>query len=1464
MRGLKIVFSLSLIWVMNMSYGQGSSCATANPFCTSVGATFPAATSTTAEVGPNYGCLFSQPNPAWYYLQVDQTGNIDIELTNSAGNDIDFICWGPYPNAGAGCYPTNTGVDCSFSGTANPEIVNIPNAQNGDFYLLMITNFSGTATNITATQSGGTGSTDCSIISPSCVMNTMTADVVSCSSTPFLEFEVGGTVTYTDPPITGQLIIQDCYGQQQVFNAPFGTSMNYSITGLPQDGLDCNITAYFTADPACTISDPVTAPAPITGFSSNCILGAGQVDGTIDFSNPPAGSNLIVEITDGVTTVQDVMAMPAASPQNWSVTGLDPTVNPYTITYYFDNNPACSQSQVINCGCSADGGTTSTSMTGNGTNNFVLCENDQLNITTNNDFAFPDDAGPLGGFAYLPALAYLVYTCPPTPGVFPGSDPCFFTIIDQTNNLFDINDPASIFAIYGGAGTFPNNTLYYTPITLYHYDPAAGNYILNSNCWDIGTVSSVTYLDPITEVATPDCQTSSVAVTLTGGDPALNGSNFTASNLLPANANFTNTTCANNGDIVIGGLLQGDMWSFDVIDINGCPHSVSGGPFVAIPIADAGQDNTECSLTYTLAANPSYGTGTWTGTGGAVFGTPNSPTSTVTVPAAGSYTLTWTEDNGGGCVDSDDVVVQFSDVQYTEVTLDPTCGNPDGEITLNGNSGIPTYTYSIDGGLSSQASGSFSLLSAGTFAIEVTDNINCTATGSITLTNAGGPVINSVNATGISCNASCDGGISINATGATQFSVDNGVNFQPLNNFTNLCAGNYDIIVEDAIGCSAASIATIIEPVALTHATTQVDLSCAGQCIGEINITEAGGTGPYQYSIDNGLNNSPVGLFQNICAGPYTVLVTDANMCTTTSNVLITEPTPMTITIGINDATCFGVCDGVMNSIPAGGTGTYTYAWTPASTGGNVPLVSNLCAGNYNLSVTDGNGCVLDTAGIVVGAPVAVTIDNIVEVDELCGGDCTGEITVTSASATQYSIDGLNFSASNTFSNLCAGAYTVEVQDNNGCSAQAPAVISGPAPVTLLTSLDTIICIGGTAALNAVAGGGVGGFTYAWDNGAGATQGPNVSPAASTIYCATATDANGCVSPQLCVSVNLNPPLNVVALSDQSICEGLFADISALANGGDGGPYTYSWNQGVGLGQFQSVAPAFTTSYTVTASDGCETPDVSATVIITVNTVPNISFTADNLSGCYPVNVNFTEQNVPAGSSCLWTFGDGGADANCSNVSYDFNNPGCWDITLDITTAEGCQSSVTIPNYICVYDYPNPEFSFEPQPTTVLNPVINFINETPDASIYNWTFDLGGENGTSNEENPSYTFLPNADTFVVCLEAITANGCPNTTCHEVVILEEFIVYVPNAFTPDGDLRNNYFKPIISGIKPMSYEFMVFNRWGELIYESNFQDEGWDGKYQNLMSQQDVYVWKLRVQDQTGKEHSFIGHVTLIK
>ena len=1378
------------------------------------------------------------------------------------------------------CLGDNTGsIDATAQGTDGPWDFVITDDASGNVVLTDNNNNSGNASisnlapgtyTVTVTDDNGCVSSASVTLAAgpvcnNCTMNGITAIMTNCYNTPFLQYDMTGEVSFTDPPLTGQLIVQNCFGQQEVFNAPFTSPQSYSFTGLPQDGQLCSMTAYFTDDPACTISGDIQAPPPITFFSSNCTIGGGAVDGTIEFTNPNnAGGTLVISISDGTNTIDTVINPPFNSPQNWSVSGLNPAANPYVISYYFSDFQSCAQQQTINCGCSADAGTNTVTQTGNGINNYILCENDQVVISTNNDFSYPDDVGPINGFTYQPALAYLIYTCPPTPGVFPGNDPCFYTIVNNTNDITQINDGSSFYDVFGGSATFPSQTLYYTPITLYHYDPVAGNYIVNSNCWDIGDITQVTFLSPITSTITPDCQTASVDVVISGGYPELFGGNFTASNLQPSTASFANTVIANGGTITINGLQNGDFYSFDVVDDNGCPHTISGGPFVGLPVASAGLDDQVCVLDYGLNATPSFGAGAWSGSG-TFSPSANDPNATVTVASAGTYTFTWTEDNGGGCVSSDDVIVTFSNLSYVDNVVQSTCGNADGEINLTASNGIAPYQYSIDGGASFQANGSFLNLFSGTYNVVIQDDIGCQVSATVTITDQGGPVINSTIANDVLCQGFCDGTIAINATGATQFSIDNGVTFQSINTFNGLCVGTYDIVVQDNFGCQAIDQVVINQPAILSSTIIGVDVLCFGQCTGEINIAAQGGTGPYQYSID-GINFSLNSNNNGLCAGNYSVIVQDANGCQTTPQpITISEPPLLSMTLGVTDETCFGACDGMINTIPAGGTGpgTYTYSWTP--TIGNVPLATNLCVGAYSLTVTDANGCTI-TADTVINGPQAVNINNIVEVDELCGGDCTGSLTVNATGATQYSLDGVNFQASNVFSNLCAGSYIVYVSDASGCIASTNASISGPPAVNIQAFSDTTICIGGSAQLNAICSGGVGGYSYAWDNG-DATQSISVSPSLDQIYCVTGTDANGCSSGQVCLTVSVNPAINLLAFSDQTICMGDAASISALATGGDGGPYNYNWDQGLGAGQNHTVSPNATTVYTVTASDGCETPSANASVTITVSPIPTVSFTADTLEGCMPVTTTFSSLNVPAGSQCLWNFGDGGVSTDCGPVSYTYSMPGCWDVDLSVTTPEGCVTGFSQAQYICVYDYPTASFTFGPQPTTVLNTTIDFTNTSIDADSYLWTFDTDGAGSTSSAINPTYTF-PNDDQglYEVCLDAMNDFGCLSSICQTVVINEEFLVYVPNAFTPDdGNTINNIFYPIVTGVEVLDYEFYVFNRWGELIYESYYPGEGWDGRYQGVMSPQDAYVWKLIVVDQAfNKTHEYVGHVILLK
>lgn len=264
MRKIILILFILITISLQVVFAQGADCSTASPFCTAAGtATFPASQNTTAPVGPDYGCLFTQPNPAWYYLQMATSGNIDLNMTNSANVDIDFIIWGPFTTATAACASGLSDplleVDCSYSSSAN-ETGNIPSAVVGEVYVLLITNYSNQATTISLSQTGGTGATNCNIV---CLMDSITVTPGACVS-PTNIYDISGSLFYTAPPGAGTLTISNsCNSVTQVFNAPFNMdSVSYTLAGLPANGAPCTITAEFSADPTCTVTKTFMAPPP--------------------------------------------------------------------------------------------------------------------------------------------------------------------------------------------------------------------------------------------------------------------------------------------------------------------------------------------------------------------------------------------------------------------------------------------------------------------------------------------------------------------------------------------------------------------------------------------------------------------------------------------------------------------------------------------------------------------------------------------------------------------------------------------------------------------------------------------------------------------------------------------------------------------------------------------------------------------------------------------------------------------------------------------------------------------------------------------------------------------------------------------------------------------------------------------------------------------------------------------------
>jgi len=334
-------------------------------------------------------------------------------------------------------------------------------------------------------------------------------------------------------------------------------------------------------------------------------------------------------------------------------------------------------------------------------------------------------------------------------------------------------------------------------------------------------------------------------------------------------------------------------------------------------------------------------------------------------------------------------------------------------------------------------------------------------------------------------------------------------------------------------------------------------------------------------------------------------------------------------------------------------------------------------------------------------------------------------------------------------------------------------------------------------------------------------------------------------------------PAPIDAGPDQVICEGESTLLSADNPWGA----NISWNNGIMDGV--TFTPNSTMTYTVTANNlGCISTD---DVTVSIETLPVVSLFADVVSGCEPLTVNFTNTTPGGMVDCFWEFSDGSTATGCGTVSNTFENAGLYDVTLTTSSALGCTNTITYTDYIYVEGTPIAQFTSSDVNLTNLFTEVDFTNNSIGATYYDWSFGDGSYN--TSVENPTHVFPSDVGgSYVVQLVATTPLGCADTAYQVINIKEELIYWVPNTFTPDGDSYNEYFKPIFtSGYDPYDYNLLIFNRWGEIVWESNDANYGWDGTYNNEIVQDGTYTWKIEFKTSESDERKVIkGHVNVLR
>lgn len=517
--------------------------------------------------------------------------------------------------------------------------------------------------------------------------------------------------------------------------------------------------------------------------------------------------------------------------------------------------------------------------------------------------------------------------------------------------------------------------------------------------------------------------------------------------------------------------------------------------------------------------------------------------------------------------------------------------------------------------------------------------------------------------------------------------------------------------------------------------------------------------------------------------------------------------------------------------------------------------------------ITFGPICVV-TDDIAVSTQIAAQTTSVV--DPLCEGSSDAEIHVDNALAIEYSNDnGVTWQVDSFFVGLSAGTYDICSRSALGCDICEMVTITDPAPVVVSVSPDVTICQNATTVLNATAVGG-NTFDFHWNFTGDLSASQTVSPAqtvgqASYTYTVYAENENGCVSAPETITVTVNPSLSGTISANQTICPGESATLSATASGGDGGPYTFTWDSGQTGNQITN-SPSVTTTYTVTISDGCETTPIVFSADIIVSPVPDPSYAILSPLQCEPgifEITNTTDPNLTDG--IVWTVNGTEVFVNQETITTQAYDAGSYDLELMIISPDGCIATSTFNGVLVVAPTPIANFTYSPNPPTMFNTQVLFNNASVGATNYEWTFELGSP-ATSTAENPT-TIFPDGTVgiYETSLIAISDLGCADTMILDIQVYPEVILYAPNTFTPDGDEFNQDWRVFIEGIDEFDFSLTIFNRWGQIVWETQDPNQGWDATFNGKLVQDGMYNWAITTRDLLNdKKYEFNGHVNVIR
>ncbi len=825
---------------------------------------------------------------------------------------------------------------------------------------------------------------------------------------------------------------------------------------------------------------------------------------------------------------------------------------------------------------------------------------------------------------------------------------------------------------------------------------------------------------------------------------------------------------------------------------------------------------------------------------------------TIHVSPTSSTTYTVTATASGGCNSIAYAHVKVDTVHATagaNITICPNGGTA--RLDASGSSGAPPLSYQWSNGIgiiSNNDTVTVAPSTGTTYTVTVTTVQGCTQSSSITVSVANHLHVKVTPDTSAICSG---GSVPLIATGATNYTwtPNTGLNTSV---GSNVIASPTDtimyIVTGSSSGCTAdTEVYVNVAPKPIAYIDSVKKATCN---LLNGSATAHGGT---TYIWSNGQTTATA---TGLAPGLYTVTVSSSTIsgCFSVDTVTIHAIPSVAIHLVSEDSVlCFGQSNGQATVSASGGDGIYFYHWN-SSPVQHTSTAFNLPAGTYTVYVEDSTGC-KKAITVVVNQPNQLISTISTSSPVKCYGQNNGSATVNAIGGTpSYTYDWDDAETTQIATNLPAGVHTVIVTDHNGCTSTAIDTITQPNPLGIILTADSVKCFDQpSGSITSLDTGGTPNYFYSWSNG-GHVQ--NLVNVVAGVYTVTLTDHNGCTDVAAAVVLQPTPlTFNVASGTDTILyCGGPGTNIGSISINVVGGtyPWSYNWSNGDSTQNIMNLGGG---PYTITITDhnGC-------TKVRTFY-IPQPS----------PLAIHIDSLDARCKDTCdgqITSAVTGGTPFSTGNYTYSWSNgltdeniihlcPGIYDLT--VTDSNGCKKALS--TSVGIKTYVNA--SFTPSPTTgyaPLNVNFSYTGSTSSGNIYTWTF---GDGVIDTTVSPTHLYNSVTDTtFKVCL-VVSDSSCKSDTCQIINVEIHSKITVPNVFTPNGDGKNDLF--MVRDTSIATFNCIIFNRWGDKIYEWSDVHKGWDGKTNSGAETPDgTYYYIITAKGYDNVTYNLHGAVTLIR